>query len=171
MPAHIAHPLLRISWDLKNPRSIFMEIKQIKSQSDLAAFFSYPQEIYKNNPFYRRTEDDLVRLIIEGPTHFHNHAIVVPFLVINNGEIVARFALIQDKLLPEYVQVSFFEAQPRLKNLLLKIIEQIKSYFPGQNKFIIGLNGHLNYGAGFLLDHFEESPLFGLPYSMPYYPD
>lgn len=148
-----------------------MEIKQAGSRPDLAEFFCFPQKIYKNNPFYRSTEDDLVKLIVAGPTCFHNHAEVLPFLAINNGEIVARFALIQDKLLPEYVQVSFFEAQPGLKNLLLLITERIKLYFPDKNKFIIGLDGHLNYGAGFLLNHYDEVPLFGLPYSMPYYVD
>ena len=36
---------------------------------------------------------------------------------------------------------------------------------------MVGLNGHLNYGAGILLNRFDEVPLFGLPYNPDYYAD
>ncbi len=35
----------------------------------------------------------------------------------------------------------------------------------------MGLNGHLNYGAGILLNKFSEVPLFGLPYNPEYNAD
>ncbi len=148
-----------------------MEIRQVKSKEDLSLFYELTKKVYKDNNCYRATEDDLIKLIIEGPTCFHSHAKVLAFLVLEGNDVVARFVLIYDKLLFSYVQISFFEAFPGLTNLLENIIVLIKRYFPTQRRFVVGLNGHLNYGAGFLLNRFDEPPLFGLSYSPPYYPN
>jgi len=148
-----------------------MEIRQIKSRQDRDFFYSLPERIYQNNNCYRTTENDLVKLLIEGHSFFHTHAKVLPFIVIYQDSVLARFALIQDEKLAEYVQVSFFEAYPQIEGLLDIILSQIKESFPIKKKYIIGLNGHLNYGAGFLLNKFDEPPLFGLSYSPLYYQD
>jgi hypothetical protein len=92
--------------------------------------------------------------------------------LIQEGDLTrGRFALIQDRNLPDYVQVSFFEALPGLNDIAGLISELARVRFPDCRKMVVGLNGHLNYGAGFLINTFDEAPVFGLPYNPEYYQD
>jgi len=148
-----------------------MIVKQVTSEKDLRAFYAITKEVYKDDHFHRSSEDDITRLLVEGPSAFHSHATVISYIIIENGKTLARFALIHDRKLPEYVQVSFFEATQGLPDLSQLIIEKARSQFPTCRKIVIGLNGHLNYGAGILINHFSEAPVFGLPYNKGYYQD
>jgi len=147
-----------------------MIVEPATGKSGFKTFQKVSHAVYKGNPFFRGTEASIEKMLILGPTHFHAHATVLPCVVSDRKDYVARFALIYDQYLPDYVQVAFFEAMPGLKDVLQIIRNTIKSHFPSVKKMVVGLNGHLNYGAGFLLNHFNEPPLFGLPYSQPYYP-
>jgi hypothetical protein len=148
-----------------------MRFKPVVSSIDLKDFLNITKAIYFNNPNYRATEDEIVKLLIKGPTVFHTHAKVFPFLVTKDSQTVGRFALIYDMKLPNYLQIAFFEAFHNLPHLLESILLKAKSLELPCTQFVVGLNGHLNYSAGILLDHFDEPPVFGLPYSPPYYQD
>ncbi len=127
--------------------------------------------MYEGNPCHRTTEETLAHLIVDGPTVFHTHATVSPCLLWNGTEVVGRCALIHDRKMPEFVQVAFFEALPRLQGVTDALISAACGMRTGAAKLLIGLNGHLNYGAGFLLNRFDEPPVFGLPYTPQYYSD
>ncbi len=73
--------------------------------------------------------------------------------------------------MPEFVQVAFFEALPGLSGVVEALLRAARALRTGARKLLVGLNGHLNYGAGILLDRFDEPPTFGLPYNPPYYRD
>jgi len=148
-----------------------MKIKPVKTKKDSKDFYNITKEIYKSNIFYRSTEDDIIRLLIEGPSVFHQHAAVNSYILLEDDRTVGRFALVYDQKLPDYVQVSFFEALPGLTDLVEIILKQAKTLYPECNRIVVGLNGHLNYGAGILLSRFDEAPVFGLPYSPKYYQD
>ena len=111
------------------------------------------------------------KLLLLGPTAFHQHARVRMYLVVDSSEVVARFALIHDTKLPDYVQVAFFEARPGLTGLWDLIAREARLQFPGIPRVVAGVNGHINYGAAFLMNRFDRPPVFGLPYSHEYYPD
>ncbi|MBN1895542.1 GNAT family N-acetyltransferase [bacterium] len=134
-------------------------------------FYAVPETIYRKQPQYRTTEEDITRLLLEGPTVFHQHATVIPYLLFQNGRVAGRFALIQDRNLSGIVQVSFFEAESGLIRPLEKIQEKARAMFPDCGRMVVGLNGHINYGAGFLTERFDLPPLFGLPYTSDYYRD
>jgi hypothetical protein len=148
-----------------------MIVKEVHTKRDFGIFYKIPEELYKTNQFYRASEYDITRLLVEGPSSFHQHATVHSFLILQKDAVAGRFALIHDQKLPGYVQVSFFEAQPGLSGVAKLITEKACSVFPHCNRIVIGLNGHLNYGAGILTSNFGEAPVFGLPYNMEYYQD
>jgi hypothetical protein len=148
-----------------------MILKEVHTKKDFGTFYKIPEEIYKSNIFYRASESDITKLLVEGPTAFHQHATVHSFLIFHEDIAVGRFALIHDQKLPEYVQVSFFEAQPDLPGLANLIVEKARSEFPHCKRIVAGLNGHLNYSAGILTSNFDEAPVFGLPYNREYYQD
>jgi len=146
-----------------------MNAKPVISRKDFKDFYGIASEIYRDNTFYRSTEHDIQRLLLEGPSAFHKHASVDAYLIQEGGNNIGRFALIHDRKLPEYVQVSFFEALPQLDDISTLISDMACEKYPDCKKLVVGLNGHLNYGAGILLNAFDEAPVFGLPYNPVYY--
>jgi len=148
-----------------------MNLKEVHTKAGLRSFYRIQEEIYQGNRNIRFSESDITRLLVEGPTAFHRHAKVIPFLMMENGKTAGRFAFIHDRNMPDYLQVSFFEAQPGLGDISGILTESAGSLFPECKKMVIGLNGHLNYGAGILMSHFNEPPVFGLPYNPEYYKD
>jgi ribosomal protein L30/L7E len=139
------------------------------TKGELKEFYRFPHLLYKGNNAHRATEESLVRLIVSGPTEFHAHARVFPYNLLHRKSVVGRFALIHDTNLEDYIQVAFFEADSGLHDILQIVRDTARERFPSVNKIIIGLNGHLNYGAGILLNRFDEPPVFGLPYSPSWY--
>jgi hypothetical protein len=146
-----------------------MIIKEVHTKKELRSFYKIQEEVYRDITYFRNSESDITQLLVEGPSAFHRHATVLPFLILENEKVVGRFAFIQDHHLQEYLQVSFFEAQPGLVDVAGLILEGARSLFPDCKKVVFGLNGHLNYGAGILISHFNEPPVFGLPYNPEYY--
>ncbi len=147
-----------------------MEIKLVTNNTELNRFFHVPETVYQGNRYHRKTEDSIVRLVVKGPTVFTTHATIKPCIITNNGSDAGRFAFIYDTNLSDTVQVAFFEVIDGLQGVSEAVKNHASKLFPGATKLVVGLNGHLNYGAGILLNRFDEVPLFGLSYTQPYYP-
>lgn len=141
------------------------------SPSELDAFYALEQEVYASYPLHRSGSGDMLPLLIEGVSPYCQHASVSPYLIMRSDQPMGRFCFIQDHHLPDYIQVSWFEALPGLEQLAEAILSAAKHNYPQCKRIVIGLNAHLNYGAGFLLNRFEEAPIFELPYSPAYYRD
>jgi hypothetical protein len=147
-----------------------MKTELIEDGSAYTTFLKVGAEVYKGNKNYRGTEASIERLLLNQNSAFHGHSTSKKFVVRDGNSLVARFALIHDHRLANYVQVSFFEAQKGIGDIFSLIKKEITTHFQGCSKVVVGLNGHLNYGAGILLNRFDENPLFGLPYNPDYYP-
>ncbi len=137
---------------------------------ELKLFLDLPRKVYKNNACYRKINNDVATLFFCTGTLYKSHAQVLPYLIMEENEVVGRFALLHDARLNDKIMLSFFEALPGLEGLADCIIQEVKSQFPTGHTLIAGLDGHLNNGAGILLDRFDETPAYGLPYTLPYYP-
>ncbi|MFH1469655.1 MAG: GNAT family N-acetyltransferase [Pseudomonadota bacterium] len=134
-------------------------------------FFDLPRRVYRDMPQHRATEEDIVRMLVDGPTAYHSHASVAPFLILDGRELLGRLALIQDRRQPGWVQVAFYEALPGVNGLLNPLLLKARALYPGCQHIVVGLHGHLNYGAGFLVEPHDKPPVFGLPYTPAYYLD
>jgi hypothetical protein len=148
-----------------------MEFMELAGKGQLEEFIDFGNSLYRDNPYKRRTDEDILRILVGNASFFHTHASVKAFLVYEEGQAVARFALIHDRKLPEYVQVAFFEARPDIAGLADLMVAKASEMFPRANKILAGMNGHIFYGAGFLLNRFDSPQPAGLPYSLPYYPE
>lgn len=147
-----------------------MRLEWVAGKEGFADFAEFGVRVYADNPHFRGTGGAVEKLVLLGPTAFHDHAAVRMYLVVDGGETVARFALIRDRRLPSHVQVAFFEARPGLINLWDLIAAEAAGQFPESSRVLVGVNGHINYGAAFLTNRFDRPPVFGLPYSHDYYP-
>lgn len=146
-----------------------MKAELIEGTSAYKTFSKVASDVYRDNPYFRGTEGSIEKLLLNSASAFNTHSSCKKFVIRNGNDIVARFALIHDHRLKEYIQVSFFEAQEGLGDIFTVIKKEIATHFPQCTKVVVGLNGHLNYGAGILLNRFDEAPLFGLPYNPAYY--
>jgi len=146
-----------------------MKAEFIEDKSAYKIFAKVGIDVYKENNCYRGTEASIEKLLLNSTCAFSSHSIINKYVVRDGNDLVARFALILDYLLPDYIQVSFFEAQKGLGDIFMFIKKEISIQFPQCTKIVVGLNGHLNYGAGILLNRFDEVPVFGLPYNPDYY--
>jgi hypothetical protein len=148
-----------------------MKAELLEGKQAYKTFADIGTEVYNGNACYRGTEGSIEKLILDSKTAFRSHTSTKMFVIRDGNDLVARFALIRDNRAPDSVQVAFFEALEGLGNIFKPIKEEIKYHFPECGKAIVGLNGHLNYSAGILLNRFDEAPLFGLNYTPSYYPD
>jgi len=146
-----------------------MIVEYIEGKQAYKTFAKVGADVYANNKCFRGTEASIEKLLLNSNNAFIRHSSVKKFVIRDGNDLVARFALINDQRQPEYVQVSFFEAQQGLGDIFAEIEKTIFAHFPQCKKVLVGLNGHLNYGAGILLNRFDEPPLFGLPYNPEYY--
>jgi hypothetical protein len=148
-----------------------MNVERLRSATERSLFDSIARSIHEPHPHHRETEASLLKLLVDGPTAFHAHARVLPCLLRQGGgEPVGRCALVHDQKLPGVVQVAFLEARDGLDGLLPALQTAARELATGARRLVVGLNGHLNYGAGILLDHFDEPPVFGLPWNPPWIP-
>ena len=148
-----------------------MRIELVVGKDAKNLFDKVSSAVYAGNKYFRGTEKSVEKLVLGESKAFSLHAKVKKFIVQDGNDTVARFALIQDTKLRDYVQVAYFEAFEGLGDIYPLIEIEIKKYFGQCKKVVVGLNGHLNYGAGILLNHFDEAPVFGLPYQPDYYAD
>jgi hypothetical protein len=148
-----------------------MKPELLEGKSAYKIFRSVGEAVYKENSFYRGTESGIEHLLLKENSAFRNHSSIKIFVLRDGNQLVARFALIHDFRQNDCIQLSFFEAQPDLGEIFPIIKREIQKHFPTCKKVVVGLNGHLNYGAGILLNRFDEVPLFGLPYTPHYYPE
>ncbi len=146
-----------------------MRIELVEGKEAENLFDKVSSAVYAGNKYFRGTDKSVEKLVLHESRAFAKHANVKRFVLFDGNNAVARFVLIHDAKLPEYVQIAYFEALNGLGNIYKLIEPEIKKHFQRCNKVIAGLNGHLNYGAGILLNRFDEVPVFGLPYQPEYF--
>jgi len=150
---------------------VTVTVHPVRGRLERRHWFKLPEKIYRAYPHHRATEGEIARWLVNGTSIFCRHATVTPYLIKQGRRAVGRFALVKDEKLPDYVQVSFFQAHPGLQGVRDAILLRARAQHPECGRVVVGLDGHLNFACGFLASNFDEPPLFGLPYTPPYYLD
>ncbi|NLT95303.1 MAG: hypothetical protein GXW85_07175 [Clostridia bacterium] len=148
-----------------------MELKYVFSKKDIKKFINFSKTVYCNDPYYRDSMSAIERVFLTGATAFLEHAEIYPFWVEEEKEVLARAAFIIDYHQKDMLMVSFFEAKAGAQAAVDLIIKEAKkiAHQKGLKRIVFGLNGHLNYGVGFLASHFQTTPSFGFSYNPGYY--
>jgi hypothetical protein len=149
--------------------AVMIQAAPVLTVRELDQFYNIRRQIYKNINQDRGGNEELVSFLLNKANYFKTHARVLPFLLLQEKRVVGRFVLIHDKYLKDYVQVAFFEALPLNEPLCDIISACSEETFPGVPKMLVGVAGHLNHGAGILLNHFDEPPIYNFAYNPSYY--
>jgi GNAT superfamily N-acetyltransferase len=147
-----------------------MKVVYVDSKKDQKIYFSLFKKIYKNNNYARNANNYMLKQIFKGKTAFCKDKYIRGIYILENKDIVMQCVFIHsDKL--DALQIAYFEALPEkhgafdmLMKEAIKICNERKI-----GKIVAGMNGHVNYGLGFLIDSFDKDPVFGTQYNPPYY--
>lgn len=154
-----------------------MEIREVKTKTELRNFIGFPSVLYKKDLFYipQLKRDVKEQLTEKNP--FFKHAEVKYFLAIREGEIAGRIASVINQRHNDFHNeevgfFGFFESvnDPDVSGKLLDtVMHELK--LKGMKAMRGPMNFSTNEECGFLIEGFDSSPMLMTPYNPPYYHD
>ena len=129
-------------------------------------------KVYENDNKFKMNCEDIIVNLFENKGAFCENAKVISVGVYDKLALIAGCFLVIPSNYQEAVLVCFFEALPNYKqavNLIMDYAEKLGRK-NSCKKIIIGLNTHINAGAGILVEEFSTNS-YGNNYNPPYYVD
>jgi len=162
-----------------------MELIRLTNK-DAEKYLKFYRGVYRSYPKKKDDMGDFLERILEGKSPLNQRLDFVPVLVCKeqdgkkpkwspgkNGKIpIMGAVLARCHGLPEYLQISFFEATEKNSeafSLILKAAETLAKKWDCKT-LTGGLNLHVNYGLGFLGEDTDEAG-FGMNYNPLFYND
>jgi hypothetical protein len=149
-----------------------MRLVEVDTPALLKEFKNFPKLIYAGDPNFRQISGEYISILMSAVSAFRIRARARAYMgTDDNDNFICRFILLRDNQMPHRVVVCAFEAIPGLQGVGDFVMAAALYFQPSADSIVIGLNGHLNYGGGILLNHFEEPPLYDTNYNPSYYAD
>lgn len=149
-----------------------MQVCYLNSRAEKKDFIKFIYKLYQGNPYYKDSLVPIIRDFLFSPDVYQKECVIRPLQIRKSGRPLAQCILIHAPN-TDFIQAAFFESlldQTESLKLIIKSAEEMTSK-PGCQKIVFGLNGHLQYGVGFLANHFDKAASFDSPYTPPYYID
>lgn len=153
-----------------------IEIKEVKTKSDIKKFVSYPHKLYKKNEnFVPFLDIDEVNKFDKDKNESYDDCIVKCFLAYKNGELSGRIAAIIQKLYNQKVnekrvRFSRFDCIND-KEVSSALFSAVENWSKEQGMEII--HGPMGYNdldrEGLLIEGFDYLSTFEEQYNYPYY--
>lgn len=155
-----------------------IKIKEVQSRSDLSRFISFPEKLYKNNPYYvpKLFFDQLDTLDKRRnpATAFCDSAL---YLAYRDGELVGRVAaIVNHKANKQWnhneVRFGWFDFidDPEVSRALMDKVEEFGRKF-GMDS-VVGPLGYTDFDPeGMLVEGYDQEGTMALIYNHPYYND
>lgn len=144
------------------------------SKPSPAAYKKMLAGMYRGNNCFRDSLSSLFQLVTSPQGAFGRRSRRLAVTVSDDhGRVLAFGLFIGADMMPEILQIGFFEARPgclAAVEKLVKVAEDTAMKW-GAATIVAGMNGHVNYGLGFLVDHFDQTPCFGAGFNPPSTPD
>jgi len=153
-----------------------MQIKQVSTKKELAAFIDFPHHLYEGDRNYVPELHIAQRdLLSPGKHPFHDHSQVQLFLAYENGVIKGRIAAIMNNNHNQFKNrkdgfFGFFDLVDNAalaKQLLDEAAKWLKA--KGADTMIGPVNPSTNEPCGLLIDGYDAPPVAMMTYNKPYY--
>lgn len=143
------------------------------SNADHKVYSRFVKRVYKGFPNHRDCSSPVLNMFLNKKGDFCKNACIMPFMVKKYDFIVAVCIYIIHSNYSDVLQIAFFEALEGQQEAVDLIVGKAKEICAekGLNKIVVGLNGHVNYGIGFLCDKYDTDVSFGSSFNPPYYID
>ena len=154
-----------------------VEVVEVKSASELKKFIKYPNQLYRDDPYYvTPLLSERLEFFDREKNPFYHTARVKLFVAKREGRIVGRIATSVNFNHNEYhgEQTGFFgfldcpDDYEIARNLLKVAMIHLKR--EGMDKMLGPMNFSTNHECGFLVDGFDSHPKVMMPYNRPYLP-
>jgi hypothetical protein len=142
------------------------------SGSDVSRYVRFCRDVYSDDVNYRDSMGSLCFDILSGRSVFSKAAWILPVMVLDaQDQILAVATFIQAKAMSDVLQMSFFEAVQTGEHAADLIVTEAAKMAIKRHarRIVVGINGHINYGLGFLADHYHERTGFGSAYNPRWY--
>lgn len=149
-----------------------MKLEPVTTRRAKKHFIRFIYTIYTGNPNYKDMQVHLAKNFLYNEDTFTRQCTIHPVRVQEAGKTVAQCMYIRHPGL-NALQLSFFEALPGRMQAVTMLVDEARERArqAGLAKVIIGLNGHVSYGVGFLMNNYDKPISFDNLYSPPYYID
>ncbi|MBE5880451.1 MAG: GNAT family N-acetyltransferase [Lachnospiraceae bacterium] len=148
-----------------------MKLTKVMDKRGQKAFIRFRKELYKRNPVYVDNNLFMLKEVFARKTSFTENKQISVINVEKDETVVCQGIIVYAKDLKDYIQLCFFESLPEQHEAVRLLVEEAirvgKKY--GCKKLVIGLNGHVNYGLGFLNSHFDTINSFSAAANPEYY--
>lgn len=140
---------------------------------DEKQFLRFRKTLYQNGRAFIDNQYFMIREVFRKQTCFINGKEIYPVNIMQDGRAVCQGIVVFAKELPEYIQLCFFESLPDEPDAVKMLVDQAVEIGKdkGCRKIVVGLNGHVNYGLGFLSSHYETVNSFSSTANPSYYHD
>ncbi len=150
-----------------------MKITYVKNKREQNKFLSLRSEIYgKNSPF---VDNDIfmIKEVFIGKSSFTNHLDIDVIYVEDEEKVLCEGIIAFSKELPLYIQLCFFVSRPNSEDAVKFLMNEVnrKGKEKCCKKILVGLNGHVNYGLGFLISDYNIKNSFAGAFNPSYYND
>ncbi len=147
-----------------------MELYQC-SKADYKAYMKFVKEIYSSYPNYKDSATPVLKQFLYKRGAFCSSLDMIPVMVKKGHSVVAVCIYIHARSDEQVLQIAFFEALENCQEAVDLIMEKAKQLCgeKGLSRITVGLNGHINYGIGFLCDRHDADVCFGNSFTPPYY--
>jgi len=147
-----------------------MELYQC-SKDDYKEYMGFVKGIYSRYPNYKDSSTPVLKQFLYKQGVFCSGLEIIPVMIKKKRSIQAVCMYIISKRYEKVLQIAFFEALEGCQGAVDLIIEKAKQLCreKGLEKIVIGLNGHVNYGIGFLCDQYDADISFGSSFTPSYY--
>lgn len=149
-----------------------MKVVNVVDSKQKKKYVDFIYKLYKNDLCFKDTLVGIVKTFLNQSDTFTKECYVKPIYVEENNEILAQCILIHNHKLPIF-QVGFFEAKEGVSKAVYSLINTAikEANKLDLKKIVIGLNGHVSYGVGILMDNFDKPIPFDSLYHKSYYVD
>lgn len=154
-----------------------LDIKEVKSSSDLKKFIEFPLSLYKDDPFYSPQLSLDLKRHFSKKNPFLRQADVRLFIAIKKDEIVGRIASIvnHDHIKYHGERAGFFGLFESINDpdVSSRLLDRVSEELKGWDLEIIRgpMNLSTNEECGFLFEGFNYPPMIMTPYNPSYYND
>lgn len=134
-------------------------------------FIKFYEYIYLNSPIKRNSMSSLLKGLLNKTSVMCKSVDLEPLMVVDNGKIIMITILAYAHRMPDFLQISFFEAIEHNISAFNLIMDRANSLAKEKGAIKISgtLNIHVNYGLGFLASDYDSWQGFGTPHNPPFY--
>ena len=150
-----------------------MKAVEVKDKKAQKKFLDFRKRLYRNNPIFVDNNLFMLKEFFDSKTSFTENKELFAYNIEDKDKVLCQGIIIYTKMLPDYVQLCFFESLPNVEDAVKILVDkamEIGNVY-GCEKLVIGLNGHVNYGLGFLNSDFNEKNTFSSSANPAYYND